>query len=350
MSKSRIGRVILPLLILAAAGGGLWFYLQNGEAPQDQLRLYGNIDIRQVQLAFESSGRIENIRVEEGDRVSPGQLLAQIAPQRYQASVNQARAEVQAQKKVLDRMLAGSRPQEIAAARAQLAAAKAKLEEAEDNFARIRELAGTRFASEQKLDAARATLKSARAQVNAEAQALDLAVEGPRQEDIDAARARLEASEAALALAGEKLSDTKLFAPDNGIIRSRILEPGDMASPQKPVLTLALTNPLWVRAYVDETDLGKIAPGMAAQVKTDSYPDKRYQGWIGYISPTAEFTPKSVQTEALRSKLVYQVRVYVCNPQNELRLGMPATVIIDLDQERPSEPEKARAGQPCREQ
>src|SRR6056297_1461915 len=266
MNKSRLRRIIFPILIIAAAGGGLWFYLQNGEAPQDQLRLYGNIDIRQVQLAFENTGRIDDILVEEGDRVAPGQLLARITPERYKASVRQAAAEVKAQKKVLARMLAGSRPQEIAAARARVDAAKARLEEAEDNYKRIRKLAGTRFASEQKLDAARATLKSARAQVNAEAQALDLAVEGPRQEDIDAARARLEASEAALALAGEKLSDTKLFAPDNGIIRSRILEPGDMASPQKPVLTLALTNPLWVRAYVDETDLGKIAPGMKAQV------------------------------------------------------------------------------------
>ena len=120
--------------------------------------------------------------------------------------------------------------------------------------------------------------------------------------------------------------------PSDGIVQDRILERGDMASPQQPVFTIALINPLWVRAYVDETDLGKIRPGMKARVTTDSFPGKQYDGWIGYIAPTAEFTPKSVQSPQLRTSLVYQVRVYVKNHQNELRLGMPATVIIPLDQ------------------
>jgi HlyD family secretion protein len=106
-----------------------------------------------------------------------------------------------------------------------------------------------------------------------------------------------------------------------------------MASPQRPVYTLALTDPLWVRAYVQEKDLGKVKSGMRAEVATDSYPGKRYQGWIGYISPSAEFTPKSVETTEVRSNLVYQVRVFVCNPQNELRLGMPATVTMPLNEQ-----------------
>ena len=126
------------------------------------------------------------------------------------------------------------------------------------------------------------------------------------------------------------------------------MEPGDMAFPQTPVLTLALTSPIWVRAYVDEVNLGKIAPGMKATVTTDSYPDKSYTAWIGYISPTAEFTPKSVQTEELRSKLVYQVRVYVCNPENQLRLGMPATVMVPLDVPLPAQDKQP--GDPCGEQ
>ena len=109
-----------------------------------------------------------------------------------------------------------------------------------------------------------------------------------------------------------------------------------MASPERPVYTLALTNPIWIRAYIDEPDLGKIFPGMIAMVTTDSYPDKAYQGWIGYISPAAEFTPKSVQTQEIRTSLVYQVRVFVCNPANQLRLGMPVTVAIDLDQSQPA--------------
>ena len=159
-----------------------------------------------------------------------------------------------------------------------------------------------------------------------------LAVAGSRKEDIAAARATLEANRAALAIARKQLADAALYAPAAGIIQDRILEPGDMASPQHPVYTLALTDPVWVRAYVPGPELGKLHPGMRAEVSTDSYPGKRYRAWIGFISPTAEFTPKAVETTEVRTSLVYQVRVFVCNPQDQVRLGMPATVTIPLDQ------------------
>jgi HlyD family secretion protein len=175
----------------------------------------------------------------------------------------------------------------------------------------------------------------ARAEVKMAEESLALAVEGPRAEDIEEARAGLMASDAQLALALEVLKDTELFAPADGVIRNRILEVGDMATPLTPVFTLALNNPLWVRAYAPESDLGKLVPGMRAEVSTDSYPDKTYPGWIGFVSPTAEFTPKNVQTPELRTRLVYQVRIFVCNPSDELRLGMPATVSIPLDQTKP---------------
>jgi HlyD family secretion protein len=165
---------------------------------------------------------------------------------------------------------------------------------------------------------------------------LKLALAGPRKEDIAAAGSKLKALKAELALAGQKLADASLIAPSDGIIQNRILETGDMASPQKAVFTLALIDPVWIRAYVPETNLGKLFPGMAVQVVTDSFPDKTYPAWIGYISPVAEFTPKTVETSELRTRLVYQVRAYVCNPRNELRLGMPATVIIPLNQPRQS--------------
>ncbi|HHH35906.1 MAG TPA: HlyD family efflux transporter periplasmic adaptor subunit, partial [Gammaproteobacteria bacterium] len=139
-------------------------------------------------------------------------------------------------------------------------------------------------------------------------------------------------------------ADAFLKAPAAGVIRNRILQPGDMASPQSPVLTLALTTPVWVRAYLPESDLGRVAPGMRAWILTDSYPEKRYKGWVGYISPTAEFTPKNVETPELRTRLVYQVRVFACNPEGELRLGMPATVVIPLDQPPPAE---RAQGDPC---
>src|SRR5208283_82216 len=122
------------------------------------------------------------------------------------------------------------------------------------------------------------------------------------------------------------------YAPTNGVIRNRLLETGDMASPQRPVFTLALDDPVWVRAYVPETDLGKIRTGMKAEVTTDSFPGKRYPAWVGFVSPTAEFTPKSVETPEVRTKLVYEVRAFAPNPQGELRLGMPAVVTVLLDQ------------------
>jgi HlyD family secretion protein len=133
-----------------------------------------------------------------------------------------------------------------------------------------------------------------------------------------------------LATAKKDLADTQLYAPASGVIQDRLLEPGDMATPQTPVFTLALDDPVWVRAYLPEPLLGKAALGMKAWITTDGFPGKRFKGWVGFISPVAEFTPKSVETTQLRSQLVYRVRIFACNPDHRLRLGMPATVTIPL--------------------
>ncbi|MFZ0552530.1 MAG: HlyD family efflux transporter periplasmic adaptor subunit, partial [Steroidobacteraceae bacterium] len=130
------------------------------------------------------------------------------------------------------------------------------------------------------------------------------------------------------ALLQQELADAQLRAPLDAVVRSRIAEPGDMASPQKTALTLAITDPKWVRAYVSETELGRVRPGMKAAVAVDSFPGRRFPGWVGFISPEAEFTPKTVQTQDLRSSLVYEIRVFVTDPGDVLRLGMPATVYL----------------------
>lgn len=346
-TKSRTLRIALLILLIAAAGVAGYAFLFEGEKAPNILTLYGNVDVRQAQLAFPVSGRIVEIHVTEGDRVEEGRLLAEIDASYYRPVVARARAQVAAQEQVLAELLAGSREEEIAAARARVNEAEARLGDARQSYQRTQELAETQYATEQKLDSARAALKQAEARLRAAQQDLELVLKGPRTEAIHGARARLDSRKAALELAEEKLEDTRLHAPGTGIVRNRILEPGDMAFPQKPALTLALTDPLWIRAYVDETNLGKIAPGMKAEVTTDSFPEKIYRGWIGYISPTAEFTPKTVQTEELRSKLVYQVRVFVCNPEYQLRLGMPVTVTVPLDQ--PKAPDDI-PGDPCGEQ
>jgi len=333
MNRSAL-RFIVPVLLLAAAAGW-WWHGHDLAGENGQLKLYGNVDMREIGLAINGSGRIAEMRVQEGARVSTGDLLARLDTDRLQAQLAAAEAQVEVQQAVLARLLAGNRPEDIRKVRADLAAAEAQATDAEATAKRLKTLSEQDLTSKEQSDNAAAAAKAAREKVKAASQLLSLAVKGPRQEDIDAARAQLKANEAQLALANKELDDASLKAPVDGIIRNRILEPGDMATPQRPLYTLAITDPLWVRAYVSETDLGHVQPGMQAEVMTDSFPGKRYRGWIGYISPTAEFTPQSVQTEEMRTQLVYQLHVYVCNPAGELRLGMPATVVIHPDQPSP---------------
>ena len=327
-------RWVLVALAVAVSAGALFLLAgRNKGGGTGQVVIYGNVDIRQVSLAFQDTGRISRLFADEGDRVKAGQLLAEMDPVRYKAAVEELQAEVAAQEQYLARFLSGTRPQEIKKAKAEVRAWKARVRDAELVFKRARELSRTRYVPEQELDSARAALEAARAGLDAAQQALSLAVEGPRKEDIARARQALKAKQAALSLARERLKDTRLYAPADGIIRDRILEVGSIASPQVPVFTLALTDPLWVRAYVPERELGRIREGMRALVTTDSFPGKRYEGWVGSISPVAEFTPKPVETTELRTKLVYRCRVFVKDPAGELRLGMPATVTIPLNQQ-----------------
>lgn len=322
--KKILPKAAPALLVLAVIAGILIF---NHEREMNgRLTFYGNVDIRQIQTAFYSTGRIQQMFAKEGDAVTNGQLLAELDATRYEAAEAKAAAQVAVQKQVVARMLAGSRPEEIAQAQAQVQAAQTVLKDALQKQTRAQALAKDEYVSKQQLDSARTAVDTARANLDAMQQSAELAVQGPRKEDIAAAQAQLGVYEASLKLARQELADSRLYAPADGIIQNRILEPGDMASPQSPVYTLALSNPVWVRAYIPETDLGKVSEGMAAEVRTDSFPAKVYEGWVGYISPSSEFTPKQVETTDLRTRLVYQVRVYVKNPQNELRLGMPATV------------------------
>lgn len=347
MTRKNVLRILIPLVLVAGVGIGLYVYLHQQPPAQDTLQLFGNVEIRQVRLAFHDTGRIEQIPAQEGAAVKSGDLVAGLDPSRFEAAVAEARARVSTQKEVLASLLAGSRPEVIAEAEARVRAAEATLTDAEQIYRRTQTLAAAEYTSRQKLDDAEASLHNARANLDAARQVRNLSVKGPRKEDIAAARARLKQSEAALQLAEQQLADTRLLAPADGIIQNRILEPGDMAFPQTPVLTLALIEPVWVRAYVSEPDLGRIAPGMPVEVHNDSYPEKAYRGWIGFISPTAEFTPKRIETTELRSKLVYQVRAYVCNPAGELRLGMPATVDVLLHQ--PQKEGKPDLATPCQD-
>jgi len=286
-------RLLIGLLIVTIVAGGIYWWQQsnNDAVPPDTLVLYGNVDIRESRLAFNGSEHVNEILVDEGDRVAKGQLLARLHTDRLQASLDRVRAEV--------------------------TAAKAEAHAAKLSYVRIKSLLKDNLASPKDADEAEARSRSAAANVDA------------------AAAAVVETTEA--------LKDADLYAPFDGVVRERIAEIGDFVTPQTPVITLASLEPLWVRTYLPETELGRIKPGAIARITTDSYPGKVYDGWVGSISPTAEFTPKNIETPELRTRLVYQARVFVCNPQFELRLGMPATVSIPLDQTIPS----AQPREPC---
>ena len=341
-----VKKLIAILLVLLLGGGALSLYWNSTREDEDptRLTLYGNIDLRVVNLAFETSGRISAMLVSEGARVAPGQLLAVLDDRQLALTRDIAAARVDSQRAELAKLIAGARTEEIEKLRADLEAATSEADNAARGAERSRDLAERQLASPQEYDDARTAAEAAKAHAGAARAALELALAGTRAEEISAARAQLAALETELSLAGVKLGYARLHASAEGVVQSRILEPGDMAGPDRPVLTLALTSPLWARVYLAEPDLGRVHQGQPALVYSDSYPGKGYPGWIGYIAPSAEFTPKTVQTTELRVDLVYQARVYVCDPDDELRLGMPVTVRLDLTAEPLLDPQCAAAG------
>jgi len=329
MKKRVPALIVLAAVVVAVV---LWLVLRSDEHP-NTLELHGNVDVRQISLAFDGSGRIDALKVEEGDRVKAGELLAVLDTRTLALEARQAEANVSANRQNLLRMQNGSRPEEIQQARDRLDAAQADATRAAADLARLKQVAEStegRGVSAQEIDRAASAAKASRAQAEQAREALQLTVKGPRSEDVAAAQAQLEASKASLALIRHRIDQGELRAPEDAVVRSRLLQVGDMASPQRPVYELALTSPKWVRVYVNEKDLGRVKPGMAAQVTTDSAPDQPVKGTVGYISSVAEFTPKSVETEDLRTALVYEVRVRVQDEEGRLRLGQPVTVDLKL--------------------
>jgi HlyD family secretion protein len=330
MNKSR-NLVLLAAVVVAAIAITWWFTGRHRDS--NSLVLYGNVDLRQADVPFNAAERITEVLVQEGDHVKRGQVMARLDPTRIEPQVAKAEADVAAEQQVVNRLRAGSRPEEIAQARANVLSARADSANARRQYDRLVDLSTSssgRAVSRQDLDSAHAALDVADAKLAVSRKALDLQVAGPRKEDIAQAEAQLRSDEAQLALLRRQLADMELLAPLDAVVRSRLVEPGEIVSPQKPAFTLAITNPKWIRAYVSDLGLGSVHEGMTASVTTDAFPGQPFAGWIGFISPVAEFTPKTVETEELRSSLVYEIRVFVKDPDDRLRLGMPATVHLAL--------------------
>lgn len=327
--------IIIALTAVCVAGTLAWWGM-HGKKAADSLILYGNIDLRQVELAFNDTDRIENVNVQEGDRLTKGEVLARLDTRRLEPELHEIEAQTAAQRAVVEKMHAGNRPQEIGEAKAAMDAANATAINARKQFERDSNLfsatAGQAVVSRQDLDNAKAAMDAADAKLTAARKAYDLQVIGYRREDIAQAEAQLRQSQAHAEVLKRELIDAELISPIAGVVRTRLMEPGEMASPQRPVFTIAETNPKWVRAYVNEIELVRVHPGMAATIMVDGFPGRRFKGWVGFISSVAEFTPKMVQTAELRTSLVYEVRVFVTDPDDDLRLGMPATVTLQIGQ------------------
>jgi HlyD family secretion protein len=381
--------VLVTALILYASG-----WLRSPAA--EQIAFSGNVELTEVRVSFKVPGKIQKLTVREGDRVSKGQVLAvldrsQLTRQRERVEaaraaasarvdqmattidfqvqnleglIAQREAEVSSAQAALDELLAGSRKQDVEQARAGLERAQTELETAERDWRRAETLFGAEDISAAAHDQAKVRYEVASSAFREAGERLSLVQEGPRQETIDAARAQLRRAQAGLRLADAtrleikrsrqerearlsdldaieaelagidvQLSDAVAISPIDGVVLTKSAEEGEVVAAGTTLLALGDVENPWLRGYVGERDLGRIKLGTPVRISTDSYPDKIYPGTISFIASEAEFTPKQIQTQEERVKLVYRVKVRVENPNHELKSNMPADAVIILDQD-----------------
>ncbi len=294
------------------------------------LLVSGNVEVTEVNLGFKSPGRVVELLAEEGQKVNKGDRLAVLDSAEVRGYVSQNRALLNEAMIRLDELKAGARPQEFQQADAGLKQAEAELSKAKKDFERAESLSRQEVISAQQMDSAKRAYDVAISQHKKATEALSLVKEGPRKEAIKAAEQRVRQAEAVVRISEERQKDTIIYAPASGVILRKNIEAGEMVSAGMPVYTIGdLENP-WIRVYVKEDKLGLVRLGQKAEIKTDSYKDKTYEGVVTYISSEAEFTPKNVQTQEERVKLVFGMKVSVKNINDELKPGMPADVRIML--------------------
>ena len=371
---------ILVVAIFLAAGTAYLYFARQPATADGVIRVSGNIEVTEAEVSFKIPGRVVERLVSEGETVQAGQVVARLDDSELLREVALRRAEVQAAEAVLGELEAGSRPEEIAQSEAAARQAQARLDELlagsrpeevaqaqavaeraradavrwQSEFERIRQLHEEGVVSAQLLDSVRANQEMAREQLRAAGQQLKLVQEGPRKEQIEQARAalqqanaqhalvkagprreqiaqaraRLEQARQALAGAETRLGYAVVVSPLTGVVLSENIEPGEYVAAGTPVVTVGDLANVWLRAYINEPDLGRVKVGQTARARTDTYAGKFYEGRVSFLSSQAEFTPRNVQTEQERVKLVYRVKIDFPNPQMELKPGMPADAEI----------------------
>ncbi len=323
---SKKKRIISVLVLLILGGGAAAYFSSKPKAPAAAPVYYGNVDIRDVTLAFRVPGRLDEVRKSEGDHVSAGEVVAVLDKAPFELQLAQARAAAEVAAAQLKSVEAGARREDISQARAVLAERKAASERAQNTFERIQRLEASGAATTQALIDARASAEQTRSAVDAAKATVTKLENGTRSEEILVAHSQAAQAQAAVAIAELNLADTELHAKTAGVVVIRAIEPGAMVQIGSPALVVSFEDPVWIRAYASGKDLAALAPGTSVLVHSDARPEKPYLGQVGYVSPQAEFTPKNVETEELRSSLVYRFRVIVKDHDGSLRQGMPVTV------------------------
>ena len=323
------------LLIVAAAvsafvAAGLYF--QSRPVPDSGvLRVSGNIEITDAEVSFKIAGRVVERSVSEGESVKVGQAVARLDTSELGQEVGLRSAEVRAAEASLAELVTGSRPEEIAQSAAVVRRMQADVARARADFKRLKKLYEQDNVSGQDYDAAKSAVEVTTAKLGEAQEQLRLVQKGPRIEKVERARAQLQQAKEALALAETRLGYATLTSPLTGVVLSHNIEPGEFVAPGTPIVTVGDLAHVWLRAYIDETDLGRVKVGQVVKVTADTYPDKVYEGRVSFIASQAEFTPKSVQTKKERVKLVYRTKITIDNPHMELKAGMPADARIVLD-------------------
>lgn len=335
MKKRIIAIVFFALLI----GVSALVYSAQKRDKEGDMEYSGTIEATTSNLAFQVSGHVAAVPAEEGRAVKKGQTLAELDSAEFMARLDQAQANLdkalksKEQLEDLLRIYEDTLPGDVKRAQANVSIAKNTMLDAQRNSERYEELFRRGVVSEKERDTVMLNSENAQAKLSEAEAALrqtrgNLTRIDATRKDIESAQAQINLSRAALSQARIQLGYTRLIAPYSGIVTSRNVEPGEVVSPGREVITLSDLSEVDLKIFVDETDIGKVKPGRKVKVVVDSFPGKFYTGYVSYISPQAEFTPKIIQTKKERVKLVYLVKVAIPNPRLELKSGMPADAFI----------------------
>lgn len=300
-------------------------YIKNSNDVNN--KYYGNIDTRTVKVGFRFIGKIENITKDEGENVKKGETLVILDNSSLKKSIKELEANIEASTIELSKLKSGFRDEEIKEAKATFDEATANLNKINDTYTRQKNLYKTKSTSEENFILSELNYKQALATLDKAKAAYELVKNGYRKEDILVQEAKLKALEAQKEKLEVDIKDSNIISPVDGVILNRYKEIGSITTAGESVLEIAKTDEFWVRAYIDENHLGDIKPNLKMLIFTDSRKEP-YEGYIGFISPIAEFTPKNIETQELRADLVYSFRVIVKNSDDKLRQGMPVTLQI----------------------